>query len=438
MTLLFENCMVLPMTAPSADNGGGVFTGWVGIDANRIVLMTEQAEEAEAFCASRPSVRRIDASGKVLMPGLIDTHCHAAMTLQRNRADDIPLMRWLYDHIWPFESKQQPEEVVVGTRLGVAELLLGGVTSFVDMYYWMNHSFDAVRDMGIRAMLGCNYFDSNIDEVFPQMEEAVAKAKHCARVQVAVAPHSAYMVSPDNLLRGKEFARKHGLSFMTHVSETRDEMRIISERYGCSPVEHLDRLGVLDDRTIAAHCVHVDDRDREILARRGVVVSHNPQSNMKISSGVAPVSKMCGEGITVTIGTDGPCSNNDLDMWEEMRSASFLQKSATGDPCSMPAYEILKMATVNGARAMGYADELGVIRPGALADVILIDMQKPHLQPINELIPDLVYCAKAAEVDTVVVDGELLVENGRLLNVDLPRLFDEARRAVQQIVARCN
>lgn len=436
MTLLFENCMVLPMTAASAEAGAGIFTGWVGIAGNRIVLVTERAEEAEAFRAAHPDVHCIDGRGRVLMPGLIDTHCHAAMTLQRNRADDIPLMRWLYDHIWPFESKQRPEEVVTGTRLGIAELLLGGVTSFVDMYYWENHCIEPVHESGIRALLGCNYFDSNIEEVFPQMEEAVARAARSGRVRVAVAPHSAYMVSPDNLVRGKEFARRHGLRFMTHVSETQDEMRIIRERYGCSPVEHLDRLGLLDDQTIAAHCVHVDERDQAILVERGVAVSHNPQSNMKISSGVAPIERMLQAGALVTIGTDGPCSNNDLDMWEEMRSASFLQKSATGDPCSLPAYELLKMATVNGARALGYGNELGVIRPGALADVILIDLQKPHLQPVNELIPDLVYCAKAADVETVVVDGELLVEGGRLLRVDLPALFSEAREAVRAITER--
>lgn len=434
MTLLFESCMVLPMTAASADEGAGVFTGWVGIEGNRIVLVTERAAEAEAFRAAHPDVHCIDGRGRVLMPGLVDTHCHAAMTLQRNRADDIPLMRWLYDRIWPFEAKQRPEEVVVGTRLGVAELLLGGVTSFVDMYYWENYCVDPVHESGIRALLGCNYFDSNIEEVFPQMEEAVARAARSGRVRVAVAPHSAYMVSPENLVRGKEFARQHGLPFMTHVSETQDEMQLIRKRYGCSPVEHLDRLCLLDERTIAAHCVHVDGRDLDTLVERGVAVSHNPQSNMKISSGVAPVAQMLRAGVTVTVATDGPCSNNDLDMWEELRTAAFLQKSATGDPCALPAWETLRLATANGARAMGCAEgELGVLREGALADLIVVDLRKPHLQPLHDVVSNLVYCGKAADVETVMVDGRIVVEDRRIPGLDLEELYGRVAGAVARI-----
>ena len=274
------------------------------------------------------------------------------------------------------------------------------------------------RRLGIRAMLGCNYFDNNVDEVLPEAEKAVALAADCDRIQIALAPHSPYTVSPENLRRGKELARKWGLHFMTHIAETQDEVRIVREKYAATPVEHLDALGMLDDKTIGAHCIHVTDSDIRTLARRGVAVSHNPQSNMKISSGVAPVEKMRAAGALVTIGTDGTCSNNDLDMFEELRTAAFLQKSATGDPVALPAYEALKLATVNGARAMGYAEgELGVIRPGALADLIVVDLQKPHLQPIHDLVSNLVYCGKASDVDTVMVDGRIVVENRRVAGV---------------------
>ncbi len=422
------------MTSASPD--GGVFTGSVGITDNRIALVTADPAASAAFRAAHPDVRTIDGRGKLLMPGLVDTHCHAAMTLQRNRADDIALMRWLNEYIWPFEAKQTPEEVMLGAELGMAELLLGGVTSFVDMYYHENRCVEVARRTGIRAMLGCNYFDSNIGEVLPELEAAVAATAGDSRVQVAVAPHSAYTVSPENLVRGKELCRRYGLHFMTHIAETQDEMRIIRERYGCTPVEHLDRLGLLDERTIGAHCVYVNDSDIATLAQRGVAVSHNPQSNMKISSGVAPGEKMSRTGALLTIGTDGPCSNNDLDMWDEMRTASFLQKSATGDPCAVPAYEILKMATVNGAKAMGYGDRLGVVREGALADVILVDLQKPHLQPVNCLVSDLVYCGKASDVETVVVDGRIVVENRRVVHCDLPALFAGAQAAVRRISGR--
>lgn len=223
---------------------------------------------------------------------------------------------------------------------------------------------------------------------------------------------------------------------MTHISETQDEVRIVRERYGKTSVEHLDELGLLGPKTIGAHCVHVTDSDIETLAARGVAVSHNPQSNMKISSGVAPIEKMRAAGALVTIGTDGTCSNNDLDMWEELRTAAFLQKSTTGNPCALPAYETLKLATVNGARAMGYAEgELGVIREGALADLIVVDLQKPHLQPIHDVVSNLVYCGKASDVETVVVDGQVVVESGRVLGVDLAKLFADVATAVGRIKA---
>ncbi|MDE5691827.1 MAG: amidohydrolase, partial [Alistipes sp.] len=352
----------------------------------------------------------------------------------RSYADDIPLMAWLHDRIWPFEARQTPDDVVLGMTLGVAEMLLGGVTSFVDMYYFENRCVETVDKLGIRAMLGCNYFDTNIDEVVPQIEEAVRLAEGRDRIRIAVAPHAPYTVSAENLLRGKELADKLGLHRMIHIAETQDEVDMVRRQHGTTPVRYLDSLGWLDRRTVGAHCVWVDDEEIEILAERGVTVSHNPQSNMKISSGVAPVQKMLGAGALVTVATDGPCSNNDLDMFEELRTAAFLQKSATGDPLALPACEALRMATAAGARAMGREGELGVVQEGALADLIVIDLQKPHLQPLHDVVSTLVYCGKASDVETVVVDGRVVVEERRLLGVDLPQLFRDAEAAVRRIV----
>ncbi len=421
------------MTAPK--DGVPYFTGWVGVEANRVALVTASQAEADAFRRTHPDLREIDCRGRLVMPGLVNTHCHAAMTLQRSYADDIPLMTWLNDYIWPFESRQTPDDVALGMTLGIVELLLGGVTSFVDMYYFENRCVEVVEGLGIRAMLGCNYFDSNVDEVFPQIEEAVQlAAAGSGRVRIAVAPHSPYTVSPRNLERGKDLADRYGLHLTTHIAETQDEMRIVRERYGCTPVEHLDTLGLLDRRCIGAHCVHVGASDIGILASRGVTVSHNPQSNMKISSGVAPVEALRRAGALVTVATDGTCSNNDLDLWEELRTATFLQKSATGDPTALPAWEALRMATVNGARAMGYADgDLGVLREGALADLIVVDLQKPHLQPLHDVVSNLVYCGKAADVETVVVDGRIVVEERRVVGVDLPDLYGRVAAAVRRI-----
>ncbi len=248
-----------------------------------------------------------------------------------------------------------------------------------------------------------------------------------------MAPHSPYTVSPANLRRGRELADRLGLHRMIHIAETQDEMRIVRERYGASPVRHLDALGFLDERTVGAHCVWVDDEEIDILAQRGVTVSHNPQSNMKIASGVAPVARMIERGALVTVATDGPCSNNDLDMFEELRTAAFLQKSALADPLALPAYEALKLATVNGARAMGREGELGVLREGALADLIVVDLQKPHLQPLHDVVSNLVYCGKAADVETVVVDGCVRVENRHIVGLDLPELYRDVAAAVERI-----
>lgn len=434
MELLFTDALLLPMT----DDAPRTFTGALGISGNRIEFASASAADKESFLAAHPNARVVDCRGKLVMPGLIDTHCHAGMTLQRSYADDIALMEWLNGYIWPFEKCQTPDDIAVGMTLGIVELLLGGVTSFVDMYFHEDRGVEVARRLGIRALLGCSYFDHSVEETLAQAERAMANAAGCSRISVAIAPHSGYTCSPENLLRGKEFCRRNGLSFMTHVAETQDETRIMAERYKTTPVRHLDALGLLDDRTIAAHCVHVDNEDIALLAQRGVIVSYNPQSNMKLSSGVAPVWRMMQSGVHMTVGTDGTCSNNDLDMFEELRTATFLQKSATGDPTSLPAYEALKLVTVNGARAMGYADgELGVLRKGALADVVVIDLQKPHLQPVHDVVSNVVYCAKASDVETVVVDGVPVVENRRIRGVDLPELYRRVSDSVSRILANC-
>ena len=406
----------------TAEKEPRTFTGAVGVADRRLALVSDDPRRIEAFRREHPGVREIDGTGKVLMPGLINTHCHVAMTLQRGYADDIALMKWLHEYIWPFEAQQTPDEIVLGAEMGIVEMLLGGVTTFVDMYWHENRIAEAVRRLGIRAMLGASYLDTSWEAFADDVERMIATTGDCDRIRLAVAPHSPYTVSPENLLRGKRLADKYGLHLMIHISETQDEVRIVREKYGKTSVEHLDGLGLLGPKTIGAHCIHVTDSDIETLAARGVAVSHNPQSNMKISSGVAPVERMRAAGALVTVGTDGTCSNNDLDMFEEVRTAAFLQKSATGDPVALPAWEALRLATVNGARAMGYADgELGVVREGALADLIVVDLQKPHLQPVNDVVSNLVYCGKASDVDTVVVDGRIVVENRCVAGVDLRR-----------------
>lgn len=407
------------------------FMGWVGVVDNRIALLTDNLKEVEVFRKQHPGLRELNCRGRVLMPGLVNTHCHVAMTLQRNYADDIPLMEWLNDHIWPFEAQQTPDEVALGAELGIVEMLLGGVTSFVDMYWDENRIADPAQKLGIRALLCPSCLDSNMEAFERDLLALLPKCN--GRVRAGVGPHAPYSVSKENLQRAKAIADRHNLPVTIHIAESRAEMESVKAATGMTPVEWLDSLGLLTERTIAAHCVYLDPEDRARLRERGVKVAHNPTSNMKISSGIAPIAAYLEEGMHPTIGTDGPCSNNDLDMWEEMRGCSLLAKVSTMNPLVCPAEEILKMATCYGAEAIGHPGELGIIREGALADLILIDIQKPHLQPVNNLISDLVYCCKASDVETVMVDGRIVVENRRIADLNLTELYRRATAAVERI-----
>ncbi len=384
--------------------GDDPFMGSVGVDGNRIVYVGAEVSDAE---------RVIDAGGKVLMPGLVNTHGHVAMTLLRGYADDLPLMTWLEDHVWPFEAKMTGDDVARGTALGIEEMLLGGTTSFVDMYGFEERVAEEADRLGIRALLGAGVLDASIERYEETLRRLLVAAA-TDRVRAAAGPHAPYTCNPDTLKRVKELAEKYDLPLVVHLSETEDEVRMIRERYGKTSTEYLDELGLLGPRTIAAHCVHLTDGDIAILKERGVHVSHNAQSNMKLASGVARVTELLRQGVNVSLGTDGACSNNDLDMWEEMRAASYLQKVTERDPRVLPAYETLRMATVYGAKALGYND-LGFISEGALADFILVNVDTPHMQPIHNIVSNLVYSGKASDVDTVVVDGKILVEDGRLL-----------------------
>ena len=355
----------------------------------------------------------------------------------RSYADDMPLMPWLNDKIWPFEAKLNGEDIYLGAKLGIAEMLLGGTTTFVDMYWHSDRVADAVSEMGIRGVVCPTFVGANYDNFEPEairMAEKYGSKK--GRIQIMLAPHAAYTCPPDTLKKALKIADRYGLGIQIHVSETLDEQRMIREQYGKTPVAHLRDVGLFERPVLAAHCVYVDEADMEIMARCGVSVAHNPQSNMKLASGIAPVSRMLEAGINVGIGTDGPSSNNDLDMWEELRTASLLQKVATLNPCALTAYQTLRMATVHGAKAIGREGELGVIAPGALADLILVDMRRPHLSPQNDLIANLVYCGKTSDVDTVIVDGQVVVKEHQLLMADVQTLCCEVGERVGEIKKR--
>lgn len=437
MNLLIKGCTILPMTASESDPCK-YFVGNIGIADGKILFADAEPASVDRFRArSHEPLEEIEGEGMVALPGFINLHNHVSMSLMRSYADDMPLMPWLNDKIWPFEAKLNGEDIYLGAKLGIAEMLLGGTTTFVDMYWHSDRVADAVSEMGIRGVVCPTFVGANYDNFEPEairMAEKYGSKKE--RIQIMLAPHAAYTCPPDTLKKALKIADRYGLGIQIHVSETLDEQRMIREQYGKTPVAHLRDVGLFERPVLAAHCVYVDEADMEIMARCGVSVAHNPQSNMKLASGIAPVSRMLEAGINVGIGTDGPSSNNDLDMWEELRTASLLQKVATLNPCALTAYQTLRMATVHGAKAIGREGELGVIAPGALADLILVDMRRPHLSPQNDLIANLVYCGKASDVDTVIVDGQVVVKEHQLLMADVQTLCCEAGERVGEIKKR--
>lgn len=435
--ILIRDCVVVPMTGTKdgPGDGRGYFTGSVAIEENRIVLVTDREQRVDEFraAASRGGIREIDGRGKLLLPGLVNTHTHVAMTLMRGYADDIPLMEWLHERVWPFESLLTPADVSAGARLGVAEMLLGGTTTMVDMYWHEATVAEVALGTGIRAVLCPGLVDGErMNDFERDLADTMAVAARCDRLAVRVAPHAAYSCSAENLRRAVELALRHGLGMHVHVSETLEEQRIVRARHDRTPTEYLLEAGVFDVPAIAAHCVHVTDGDMELLRSRGVTVAHNPQSNMKLASGAAPVARMLERGLNVTLGTDGASSNNDLDMWDEMRAAALLGKLVAADPAATTAWEVLRMATAEGARAIGMEGVLGVVAEGALADLVMLDIEKPHWCPCEDPVSALVYSAKSSDVDTVFVDGRMLVSGGSIVGFDV----DEAMRDAAQATAR--
>jgi len=425
MNLLIENGIIVSMERAQER----YFIGSVGIVDDRIAVVTGEKERIAAF-KQKHNPKVINADGRVVMPGLINTHNHIAMTLMRGYADDLYLMPWLNDYIWPAEKHLTESDIYAGTQLGIAEMLLGGITASLDMYWYEATVWEAVKESGFRAVVSPGFTDAKWEDFKKDFAGVMDRVREdpCDRISVTVSAHSPYSCSTERLREAKRMADEHGLGFNIHLAETKWEDNFIREKYGKSPVEYASDLGLLAGNTLAAHCVHLDRNDIEIFAASGASVAHNPQSNMKLGSGVAPIAEMIRLGINVSIGTDGACSNNDLNMWEEMRSATFMQKLATHDPTVLSAYETLEAATINGARALGLDGVVGSIKEGKYADIIVIDMCKPHLVPQYDVISNLVYAANASDVCDVIVAGSIVVENRKLKSIDLDKLYPEIER----------
>ena len=375
----------------------------------------------------------IDARGGLILPGLVNCHTHAAMSLFRGLADDLPLMEWLNNYIFPAERHMDAEFVYTGTLLALAEMILSGTTTFCDMYLFEDQVARAARKAGVRCLVGEVLYDfpspnyGPVEKGLEYTESLIQKWQKDPLVSIAVEPHSLFTCSPELLTASNELALKYKVPVIIHVAETLTEVSEIKEKYGKTPVKYLDSLGLLGPHLIADHCVHIDDADIKILADHGVKVVHNPESNMKLASGIAPIPQMLSQGVTVGLGTDGCASNNNLDLFSEMDTAAKLHKVNSLDPTVMDALSVLKMATIHGARVLGLEDVTGSLEVGKKADVIVIDTHKPHLTPMYNAASHLVYAARGNDVIHSIINGQPVMEDRKLLTLDIAEIITRAR-----------
>ena len=384
----------------------------------------------------------INAKNHVVMPGLVNAHTHAAMTCFRGIADDLELMEWLNRYIFPAEAKNvDPELAYWGSLLACAEMIRSGTTTFCDMYIFEDETAKAASLAGMRCLLGEVLFDFPSPN-FKTPDEGLACTKGLLEkwagdplVRITVEPHALYTCSEDLLKKSRALAESYRVPLSLHLLETKSERDGLLEKLGCSPVQYLRDIGLLDENLIAFHCVWLSPEDIEMFARAGAKAVHNPESNMKLASGVAPVPDMQSAGITVALGTDGCASNNNLDMFQEMDTAAKLHKVSRLDPTVMSAATVLRMATHDGARALGMANVIGALRPGMKADVITVDFNQPHLTPLYHEDSHLVYCASGSDVDTVLINGRIVMKNRRLLTVDEGEVMERVNHIARRIRA---
>jgi 5-methylthioadenosine/S-adenosylhomocysteine deaminase len=395
--------------------------GGIAVRGGRILAIGPRTEIASSYS----SRQILNAAGKLIVPGLINGHTHIPMVLFRGLADDLDLQDWLTKYIFPAEAKNVTEEFVrVGTRLGLAEMIRGGTTTYCDMYYFEDAIGEETAKAGVRAVLGETVIDfpvadnKNNTEAMSYVEKFVNHWKGHDLIVAAIAPHAPYTVSEDHLKAARAFSDRTGCPIVTHISETKREVDDSVKAKGASPVNYLERIGFLNDRVIAAHMVWPQEGELEILKRRGVGVVHNPQSNMKLAAGVAPVPKMMAEGIFLGLGTDGAASNNDLNMWEEMDTVAKLHKVFTGDPKVISAQQAFELATIRGAQALHLEKEIGSLEKGKRADLLVIERDALNQIPLYNVYSDLVYATKASDVQSVVINGRVVMRNRRLLTLN--------------------
>jgi 5-methylthioadenosine/S-adenosylhomocysteine deaminase len=425
--MLIKNALIVTM-----DKNKRIINGDILIEGNKITKIGKDLKDDEI----------IDAKGMVALPGFVNTHGHVGMTLLRGQFDDMQLQDWL-KKCWELESKLNAENVYISSLLGCIEMIKAGITFFADMYYFGDSVFKAVNDSGIRCLFSQVIVESPYVMEFKNSEEAlkillglINRHKNDEKNIVSAGPHAIYTCSEETLLKVKEIADENNLLVHIHLSETKKEVEDCLKNNGKRPVEYLDSLGFLSENVLAVHCCWLTEKEIKILKEREVRISHCPVSNMKLATGIAPVTKLIDNGISIGIGTDSSVSNNRLDMFQEMKIASILQKINNFNTMVLTAEKILEMATIGGAKALGIDDRLGSIEVGKLADIILIDFNKPHLTPMNNVYSHLVYAAQASDVDTVICNGKVLMKNRRVLTINENEVMEKAELAKEDLLSR--
>jgi 5-methylthioadenosine/S-adenosylhomocysteine deaminase len=381
---------------------------------------------------------KIDAKGKLVLPGLINTHTHASMVLFRGAGDDTPLMEWLEKHIWPMEAKLTETDVYLGALLACIEMIKSGTTTFCDMYFHMDSVAKAVKDAGMGAVLSWAVIDKEIStqkgDPVNNAEMFIRRWHNEERIYPSIGPHSIYTCSKETLLRSKEISDRYNVVNHIHLSETKSEVEGCVEKNKMRPAEYLDSIGFFSEKTLAAHCIWLNEKEISILAENGVSVSHCPVSNMKLASGVMPLVKMQKEGVNISLGTDGAASNNSLDMFETMKLTALLHKLNDMNAAVANAEDVLKCATINGAEALYLEKEIGSIEIGKKADLIILNVEKAHWKPTWNPISNLVYSAKSCDVETVICNGKVIMQDRKILTLDEEKILDKIEKLKQKFM----
>lgn len=382
----------------------------------------------------------IDAQGGLVMPGLINAHTHAGMSIYRGMADDLPLQEWLHEHIFPAEANFcTADSVEIGTKLSILEMIRFGTTCFSDMYYYEENVAKVCNQIGIRAVLGQAILDfpapdhATSDDAIIHIEKLINTINVSGLAIVIPGPHSIYTCSTETLQKARALANKYDIPMHIHLAETVMEYEECLEKYQKTPIQYCDEWGLFEGKTIAAHCVYVSEEDREILKKKNVGVVNNPGSNMKLSSGVAPVPLLRDAGVLVGLGTDSVVSNNTLDMFEEMKIAALIHKVNNNNPTAIDAKTAIRMATIENAKILGLDKEIGSLEVGKKADLIIIDINQPHLMPLYNVFSQIVYAVKGSDVDTVIIDGNIVMLNRKIQNVDMIDIAIDAQLKANEV-----